>query len=121
MDILQALYDSEINFNMACFWDGGIDWKLGDEINGFKAMGCNETVEEAINAIGIAALTHYEKSTFAKNYWLIGGKVCKRYEATGVFTKPVQEVPQYRVYFTNSGPMLTEPNIISSNGWHVTE
>ena len=28
---LQALYDSEINWTLAAFYDGGFTWKLGDE------------------------------------------------------------------------------------------
>jgi hypothetical protein len=27
-DTLQQLYDSEINFELSCFWDGGFIWKL---------------------------------------------------------------------------------------------
>lgn len=34
---MQALYASEINVSISCFWDGGWDVKLGDEMNGFKA------------------------------------------------------------------------------------
>jgi hypothetical protein len=36
-DIFQRLYDSEINFRISCFWDGGFDVKLGDEMNGYLA------------------------------------------------------------------------------------
>ena len=47
MDILQMLYDSEINFQISCFWDGLIDWKLGDSLNGYHAQGKAETVAKA--------------------------------------------------------------------------
>lgn len=33
----QEIYDSEINVSISWFWDGGIDVKLGDEMNGYKA------------------------------------------------------------------------------------
>jgi len=38
-ETLQAMYDSEINFSISTFWDGGFDWKLGDAMNGFKCGG----------------------------------------------------------------------------------
>lgn len=34
MSQLQALYDLEINFDVSCFWDGGFDVWLGDDMNG---------------------------------------------------------------------------------------
>jgi len=33
------LYDSEINFEISCFWDAGFNWKLGDSVNGYVAEG----------------------------------------------------------------------------------
>jgi hypothetical protein len=35
VSILQRLYDSEINFEVSCFWDAGFDVRLGDAVNGF--------------------------------------------------------------------------------------
>jgi hypothetical protein len=37
MSILQRLYDSEINFEVAGFYDAGFDVRLGDALNGFLA------------------------------------------------------------------------------------
>jgi hypothetical protein len=34
MNILQMFYDSEINFELSCFWDARFTWKLGDYANG---------------------------------------------------------------------------------------
>ena len=34
---LQKIYDSEINVRISWLWDGGIDIRLGDEMNGFLA------------------------------------------------------------------------------------
>jgi hypothetical protein len=46
-EILQALYDSEINASISWLWDGGIDVKLGDELNGYHAEGQVSTFAEA--------------------------------------------------------------------------
>ena len=35
-DILQALYDSEINCRIEIFWEGGWTAWLGDDMNGFR-------------------------------------------------------------------------------------
>jgi hypothetical protein len=37
MDELQKIYDSEINVSKSWLWDGGIDVKLGDRMNGYVA------------------------------------------------------------------------------------
>lgn len=66
MDELQALYDSEINFNISTFWDAGFQWKLGDESNGFKAEGEEATIKEAVAELVKAARKHYPESEFAK-------------------------------------------------------
>jgi hypothetical protein len=34
---LQKIYDSEINLRIGWPWDGGIDVRLGDEMNGYLA------------------------------------------------------------------------------------
>ena len=33
--MFQRLYDSEINFEVSCFWDAGFDVRLSDAVNGF--------------------------------------------------------------------------------------
>jgi hypothetical protein len=35
--VLQQLYASEINCSVSCFWDGGWELRLGDEMNGWRA------------------------------------------------------------------------------------
>ena len=67
MNILQELYNSEINWKISTFWDGGFDWWLGDEMNGFKAEGGADTLEEAVAALEQAALEHFPNSVFAAN------------------------------------------------------
>jgi hypothetical protein len=64
MEILQALYDSEINFEISSFWDGGFTWKLGDAMNGFDAQGNARTVDQAVQELSDAALWHYPASAF---------------------------------------------------------
>jgi hypothetical protein len=34
---LQKIYDSEINVRIGWFWDGGIEIRLGDDMNGYLA------------------------------------------------------------------------------------
>ena len=46
-EILQDLYDSEINAVISWLWDGGIDVGLGDEMNGYVADGQVRTIAEA--------------------------------------------------------------------------
>lgn len=65
MSTLQDIYDSEINFTLSTFWDGGFDWKLGDESNGWKAEGNADSLEQAVVALDAAAREHYPRSTFA--------------------------------------------------------
>lgn len=65
METLQALYDSEINFAISTFWHGGCDWKLGDEMNGFKDDGNAKTLAEAVSQLVASALKHYPDSKFA--------------------------------------------------------
>jgi hypothetical protein len=36
-DELQRIYDSEINVRISWLWGGGIDIRLGDEMNGYLA------------------------------------------------------------------------------------
>ena len=67
MDILQALYDSEINFSLTTFWDGGFDAKLGDDMNGYVWEDSFDTAAEAIAGLGKAAREKYPDSTFAKS------------------------------------------------------
>ncbi|KKM20979.1 hypothetical protein LCGC14_1640020 [marine sediment metagenome] len=66
MDTLQKLYDSEINFEISTFWDAGFEWQLGDEMNGWKAEGTADSLEEAAKDLAIAARKHFPDSTFAK-------------------------------------------------------
>lgn len=68
MDELQALYNSEINFQISTFYDHGFEWGLGDVLNGFKAKGKADTLKEAVRELLEAAVTVYPNSDFAKRH-----------------------------------------------------
>lgn len=68
MSVFQDLYNSEINFAVSTFWDGGFDIKLGDHANGFVA-------EETVDFFGQVepwlieqAVEHFPDSQFAAMY-----------------------------------------------------
>jgi hypothetical protein len=65
---LQDLYDSEINFSIVTFWDGGYEVKLGDEWNGFKAEASLKRWEEVEPWLTRKAIEHHPKSLFALRY-----------------------------------------------------
>ena len=64
-DIPQRLYNSEINFSISCFYDGGFDVKLGDSMNGFAAQTQVGTFEEALAWLDNEARTRYPSSLYA--------------------------------------------------------
>ena len=41
---LQKIYDSEINLRIGWFWDGGMEIRLGDDMNGYLAEETVSTV-----------------------------------------------------------------------------
>ena len=67
MSIFQKLYDSEINFCVETFWDGGFDVKIGDKMNGFKASACLMDWSEVDAWLHEKAVELFPESTFAKN------------------------------------------------------
>ena len=66
--VLQALYNSEINIEMKWFWDGGIEYRIGDELNGWKYESQKQTVREAVTDIARNACRVYPASGFAAKY-----------------------------------------------------
>jgi hypothetical protein len=67
-DIFQELYDSEINFSVSCFWDGGFTVKLGDDMNGWKAE-TNVDDWRAVNTwLRAEAVKAYPGSAFEKKW-----------------------------------------------------
>jgi hypothetical protein len=66
MSVFQELYDSEINFSISTFWDGGFDVKLGDEMNGFRAETSVWTWAEVETWLREKAIEHFPQSGFAE-------------------------------------------------------
>ena len=66
--MLQDLYDNEINFSIAGFWDAGFHVKLGDDVNGFPAAARVATLEAAVQWLQAHAIERYPDSAFAKKY-----------------------------------------------------
>jgi len=64
---LQKIYDSEINFTIETFWDGGITIKIGDEQNGFEYENTYSTFEEAIKNLISKVMKLYPDSEYFKN------------------------------------------------------
>jgi hypothetical protein len=67
-EVLDRLYDSEINFEISAFWDNGIDVKLGDEMNGYAAESSVRTSEEAAAWLDEQARSHFPKSKYARGF-----------------------------------------------------
>ena len=73
LTILRDLYDSEINFSVSCFWDGGYDVKLGDPLNGWDAEVTGlHNWHEVAHWLKEAAISLYPDSTFARIYDSVG-------------------------------------------------
>jgi hypothetical protein len=64
---LQKIYDSEINLRISWLWDGGIDIRLGDEMNGFEAEEGVNSVAEIIPWLQAAIAHFYPTSTYANS------------------------------------------------------
>jgi hypothetical protein len=64
-DELQRVYDSEINVRISWLWDGGIDIRLGDEVNGFLAEESVSSVDEILPWLQEAIVHFYPTSTYA--------------------------------------------------------
>lgn len=67
IEIMNRLYASEINCEVASFWDGGWQVRLGDYLNGYKASESGFTsLEDAAKWLNSAARLHYPDSDYAK-------------------------------------------------------
>ncbi len=68
-DVLQDLYESEINFEIATDWDAGFRVRLGHAYNEkYDAEIWARTIVEAVERLQVAAIDHYPNSRFAKVY-----------------------------------------------------
>ena len=64
---LQRIYDSEINVSISWLWDGGIDVRLGDTMNGFLAEENVPSTDEIVPWLQEAIAHFYPDSTYAKS------------------------------------------------------
>ncbi len=62
---LQRIYDSEINVRIGWFWDGGIEVRLGDELNGFLAEETVRSVHEVLPWLQEAIAHFYPACPYA--------------------------------------------------------
>ena len=69
LDILMALYRSEINARVETFYDGGLTISLGDEMNGFRETRTldRESAGSAGRVLHEMAMKHYPQSQYAKD------------------------------------------------------
>lgn len=67
MEELQRIYDSEINVSISWFCDGGIEVKLGDEMNGYAAETTLDTFRKLVPWLQEQITKHFPYSTYTKN------------------------------------------------------
>ena len=65
-DVMQQLYDSEINAHITWFWDLGFDVSLGDGLNGYVDETRVDTWDEVETWLVKKAVEHFPYSDFAK-------------------------------------------------------
>ena len=73
-DILQHIYDSEINIRIDWQWDAGVDWSITSGYDGCvcEARGTTDTVENAVRELANTACCIYPGSQF--HNWYCGGE-----------------------------------------------
>lgn len=64
-DVLKRMYESEINAEISCFWDGGFCVSLGDELNGYKEKSDCLELSEVADELHRLILKHYPESGYA--------------------------------------------------------
>jgi hypothetical protein len=69
-EIIQRLYDSEINACISWVYGGGFEWSLGDGIIVRRSEGTAKRLDDAAAAVADAAAVAYPDSDFA--VWWIG-------------------------------------------------
>src|ERR1700704_287932 len=66
-DELHRIYDSEINVRISWLWDGGIDIRLGDEVNGYLAEENVASTGDIVLWLQESIAHFYPHSTYAKS------------------------------------------------------
>jgi len=76
-EILQRLYDSEINVRIGWLWDGGVEYSIGSTSNDIWDSDFNKAeivrtgeinLADGVNKMAAAAAAKYPKSSFAE-WW----------------------------------------------------
>lgn len=82
-EVLQNLYDSEINIRISWMWDGGVDWAIltGYANDIIVEDGNEESIESAIVGVAEAACRLYPGSLFEKWYVPAGYAACPEFKA----------------------------------------
>jgi len=62
---LQEIYDSEINYSISTFWDGGFNIKIGDETNGFEEEMDFYLIQDAVQWLSERVVILYPDSNYA--------------------------------------------------------
>ena len=83
---LQQIYNSEINFSISCFWDGGFTVQLGDKQNGFKAGAVKETIEQAVEWLVNEVMERYPGSLYSAVRVSLINKIREGFVDTNKFT-----------------------------------
>jgi hypothetical protein len=103
---LQRIYDSEINIQIGWFWDGGVEVRLGDEMNGYVAVETLGSVSETLSWLQEAIAHFYPDSTYASSLDSEIGERAKTrlFEPPRVGARAI--CPQCGA--PNAGPMMDE-------------
>ena len=67
---LEAMYNSEINFRIGCYWDNGFDISLGATDHNeptWERFNTSRNFETAVKMLAEAAIEQYPDSDFAKS------------------------------------------------------
>jgi hypothetical protein len=81
---LQKIYDSEINIEIGWFWDGGIDVRLGDKMNGYLAEENVSSVAEILPWLREAIAHFFPSSVYARSL----GEELRERAARRIFSPP---------------------------------
>lgn len=68
LEELQKIQDSEINFTISCFFDGGFTYRIGDKMNGFLADGTMPTLESLLPYLVEDVLRLYPASKYTREF-----------------------------------------------------
>ena len=83
---LQRIYDSEINFCISTFWDGGFDVKIGNPMGGYLAETNTKKMETAVEWLIDKVLELYPNSFYAYYRISLINKIREGHVDTNKFT-----------------------------------